>query len=526
MPDPDFLYPPVPGITGARELTANTAFTAGMRGKVIGLAGFTLTLAPLHPSKFGAFYVEGPGNIAGSITGVLSAGQAALIVVRDGGFSWGQAAVISVAGKSGAVALVAADIGGLPAALNQRLRFDSTITGLTGGTAGKLDAIPTAGGAMPLRSVIRLDLPEIGRLDYVLMPGVPGEDLPAGFVAPHFIRPIDFHLTENNAAWALAPANVASQFSVRPLINTTLGGSVALWNSAHTGAIALIAHNCDAGTDAVEFTKAGIVAMLSDVEPRAMAADVVHWNPGLVHRAGAHLNGLRGATGITRNRTGATAASASSDLAVSRITGFPGVDPNASWIPAHLWQEDRPTWRLSGQGLGYLISRSAAALWEIRINNVLALRGGTAGLEYPWQETVWFNFNGFGYTGGGPLIVPDSATPVEIVPPYLLPPERVIPLADAAVITPDFAAAKFFTVTLGGNRTLANPVNVAPGGYLLRVKQDGTGGRTLAWGNRFRFPAGQIPLLSTAAGAEDILSVVSFGGDELYVAANYNLQTP
>lgn len=41
--------------------------------------------------------------------------------------------------------------------------------------------------------------------------------------------------------------------------------------------------------------------------------------------------------------------------------------------------------------------------------------------------------------------------------------------------------------TLGGNRTLNNPTNVQNGGrYVLRVQQDGTGGRTITWGSLYK----------------------------------------
>ena len=522
MPEQDFLYPPVPGITGDRVLTANTAFTAGMRGKVIGLAGFTLTLAALPVSKFGAFYVVGPGNIAGAITGALSAGQAALVVVRGGGFSWGQASVVSVAGKSGAVSLVTADIGGLAAELQQRIRFDASITGLTGGGVGKLDGIPTAAGATPLNTFLRVEVPAIGLLDYRLQAGEVGVEVPGDWL-PHIVKPADYHLTANNVAWTLTPASVASQFSVRPALGTNLGGNISLWNSEHTGGIILHAHNCDAGTDAVEFTKAGVVAMLSDVEPLAVAEDVLHLNPGLIHRDNSQLTSVRNGIGITRNADASFAVSPASDIVMSRVLGWSGIDPNATWIPGHLWLNSRPTWRLSGRNFLFMISRTAGGLWEIMVNGALAFRGSTVGKEYPWQETVWNTFNGFSFSGGSPLLEPNAYTPVEFVPPHLLPPERVYPLIDAATITPDFAAAKMFTVTLGGNRTLANPVNVSPGGYLIRVKQDGPGGRALAFGNRFRFSGGVAPVLSDAAGAEDILSIVNFGGNELYVTLNSHL---
>lgn len=81
-------------------------------------------------------------------------------------------------------------------------------------------------------------------------------------------------------------------------------------------------------------------------------------------------------------------------------------------------------------------------------------------------------------------------------------------LADAATITPNFAAGNNFSLTLGGNRTLANPTNLIAGqAGTIVITQDGTGSRTLSYGNYWKYPGGtgSIPSLSTAAGATDVL---------------------
>ena len=79
-------------------------------------------------------------------------------------------------------------------------------------------------------------------------------------------------------------------------------------------------------------------------------------------------------------------------------------------------------------------------------------------------------------------------------------------LTDGATITPDFSANNGFSVTLGGNRTLANPTNLVAGqsGVIL-VTQDGTGSRTLAYGSYWKFPGGTAPTLTTTAAAVDAL---------------------
>jgi hypothetical protein len=80
-------------------------------------------------------------------------------------------------------------------------------------------------------------------------------------------------------------------------------------------------------------------------------------------------------------------------------------------------------------------------------------------------------------------------------------------LTDGATITPDFAVANNFSVTLGGNRTLANPTNLTAGASgCIWITQDGTGSRTLAYGSQWDFTGGTAPTLTTTAAAVDCLA--------------------
>lgn len=79
-------------------------------------------------------------------------------------------------------------------------------------------------------------------------------------------------------------------------------------------------------------------------------------------------------------------------------------------------------------------------------------------------------------------------------------------LTDGATITPDFAATNNFSLTIGGNRTLANPTNITAGqSGAIVITQDGTGSRTLAYGSNWKFPGGTAPTLTTTANAVDVL---------------------
>lgn len=85
-------------------------------------------------------------------------------------------------------------------------------------------------------------------------------------------------------------------------------------------------------------------------------------------------------------------------------------------------------------------------------------------------------------------------------------------LTDGANIDWNLSAGVMATVTLGGNRTLNNPTNLVNGAsYILIVKQDAGGSKTLSFGSAYKFPGGTDPVLSTAANAIDIIAFLSDG---------------
>jgi hypothetical protein len=83
----------------------------------------------------------------------------------------------------------------------------------------------------------------------------------------------------------------------------------------------------------------------------------------------------------------------------------------------------------------------------------------------------------------------------------------VTALTDAATIAVDFADSNFFSVTLDGNRTLANPSNMVAGqsGAIFITQDAVTGGRTLAYDTYWEFAGGTAPTLSTGASEVDVL---------------------
>tara|TARA_R110002167_G_scaffold157643_1_gene352667 strand:+ start:663 stop:1067 length:405 start_codon:yes stop_codon:yes gene_type:complete len=98
-------------------------------------------------------------------------------------------------------------------------------------------------------------------------------------------------------------------------------------------------------------------------------------------------------------------------------------------------------------------------------------------------------------------------------------------LTDAATITPDLNASNNFSVTLAGNRTLANPTNITAGqSGSIFVTQDGTGSRTLAYGSYFKFAAGTAPTLSTAAASVDRIDYVVASATKIHAVASLDVK--
>lgn len=80
-----------------------------------------------------------------------------------------------------------------------------------------------------------------------------------------------------------------------------------------------------------------------------------------------------------------------------------------------------------------------------------------------------------------------------------------VTLSDATTIAVDMSSGFNFVVTLGGNRTLGQPTNQKYQSGWIRIVQDGTGSRTLAYHSDWEFGDAGTPVLTTTAGAFDVL---------------------
>lgn len=91
-------------------------------------------------------------------------------------------------------------------------------------------------------------------------------------------------------------------------------------------------------------------------------------------------------------------------------------------------------------------------------------------------------------------------------------------LIDAATIVCDASRSDYFFMTLGGNRTLANPTGAFDGEKIVfEIIQDGTGSRTLTLGSKFTFGTSLASItLSTSANKRDFLGVIYRSATDLY----------
>ena len=66
-------------------------------------------------------------------------------------------------------------------------------------------------------------------------------------------------------------------------------------------------------------------------------------------------------------------------------------------------------------------------------------------------------------------------------------------------------------LTLTANRTIALPSPLLSGVYVLTLKQDAVGSRTVTWASGYEWVGGTAPTLTTTASAVDAVSFVCDG---------------
>jgi hypothetical protein len=96
------------------------------------------------------------------------------------------------------------------------------------------------------------------------------------------------------------------------------------------------------------------------------------------------------------------------------------------------------------------------------------------------------------------LLVPLAYAGESVTPP--------VELADAPIIAVDWSRGASQMVTLHGNRTLSFSNGQKGGKYLLILKQDAIGSRTVTWPSSVHWPGANGPTLSSTANTTDYIS--------------------
>ena len=82
--------------------------------------------------------------------------------------------------------------------------------------------------------------------------------------------------------------------------------------------------------------------------------------------------------------------------------------------------------------------------------------------------------------------------------------------------TPDWDSGNVQTMELTANTAIANPSNIEVGAtYIIILKQDSTGSRTVTWGTQYKFPANTPPILTTGANKADVITLVAYSSTVL-----------
>ena len=93
--------------------------------------------------------------------------------------------------------------------------------------------------------------------------------------------------------------------------------------------------------------------------------------------------------------------------------------------------------------------------------------------------------------------------------------------ASGTAKTVDWTAGQKQKLTLTGNCTLSFTAPSGVGNFLLKILQDATGGRTVAWPANVKWAGGAPPTLTTAANAVDIVSLY-YDGTDYYGVVSLN----
>lgn len=134
------------------------------------------------------------------------------------------------------------------------------------------------------------------------------------------------------------------------------------------------------------------------------------------------------------------------------------------------------------------------------------------------------NTNFLGIAGGGATAAIFGSTNSIQRRTYFEKAVNHLPITNSSVsgtYTLDYAEANVWNLTLTGNTTL-DYTNSFEGSYVIRVKQDGTGGRTLGFAGGGKFIGATTPSIGKASNAVSIIQLIHIGTQSI-VSSQTNL---
>lgn len=287
-------------------------------------------------------------------------------------------------------------------------------------------------------------------------------------------------------------------------------------------------------------TVAGISSNVTTVASNSASVTTVATNIAAVNTNATNIVAIQGASGnATAAQAAQTAAEAARDATLAAYDSFddrylgaktsnPSVDNdgNALLAGALYYNTTVPEMRLY-TGSAWVAAYVSGASYLLTANNLSELTGSASTVRTNLGLAIGTDVQGYdadlttlgaggasartflGLAIGTDVQAYDADTAkTDVVQSFTVAQRGAVSaLTDGATITPNFALANNFSVTLGGNRTLANPTNLTAGqSGAIVITQDGTGSRTLAYGSYFKFPTGTAPTLTTTASAVDVLA--------------------
>jgi hypothetical protein len=99
--------------------------------------------------------------------------------------------------------------------------------------------------------------------------------------------------------------------------------------------------------------------------------------------------------------------------------------------------------------------------------------------------------------------------------------EEVYTANSSTAITLNLANGSFQVITLTGNATITMPTATAGRSFILLLKQDGTGSRTVTW-TTVKWPGGTAPTITATASKQDIFSFFADGTNWYGVTVSQN----